>query len=162
MVILQLFMKMDGFNLPVKSHNCRFGDCKSLLCVKKVDLFSKSVYIHQFFLDAKCKENAFVRQVSRYHAYYSLDDPDFVVEQYALFLTQTPADTVERKHYFRHIDREIQALSPKQTHRLYGYYYLGLSMQDIANKEGVSVGSVSECIKSALTALRERCNLFNF
>lgn len=53
-------------------------------------------------------------------------------------------------------------LSPKQTHRLYGYYYLGLSMQDIANKEGVSVGSVSECIKSALTALRERCNLFNF
>ena len=37
--------------------------------------------IHQFFLDAKCKENAFVRQVSRYHAYYSLDDPDFVVEQ---------------------------------------------------------------------------------
>ena len=118
--------------------------------------------IHQFFLDAKCKENAFVRQVSRYHAYYSLDDPDFVVEQYALFLTQTPADTVERKHYFRHIDREIQALSPKQTHRLYVYYYLGLSMQDIANKEAVSVGSVSECIKSALTALRERCNLFNF
>lgn len=44
MVILQLFMKMDGFNLLVKSHNCRFGDCKSLLCVKKVDLFSKSVY----------------------------------------------------------------------------------------------------------------------
>lgn len=127
------------------------------------DLFVEvSEEIHQFFLDMKHKEDAFAKQVSRYHAYHSLDDPDFVAEQCAHCLTQTPADVVERKQHLRHINREIQTLSPKQAHRCYGYYYLGLSMQDIANSEGVSVGSVSECIKTALTTLRERCNLFSF
>ncbi len=118
--------------------------------------------IHQFFLDVKRKEDAFARQVSRYHAYHSLDDPDFATEHCSHCFAQTPADVIEHKHHLRYINQEIQALSSKQAHRCYRYYYLGLSMQEIANSEGVSVGSVSECIKTALTTLRERCSLFSF
>ena len=35
--------------------------------------------VHQFLLSMKRKEDAFARQVSRYHAYHSLDDPAFSV-----------------------------------------------------------------------------------
>ena len=33
-----------------------------------------------------------------------------------------------------------------------------MQMQDIARKEGVTVASISECIKSALATLHDRCN----
>lgn len=41
--------------------------------------------IHQLFIDFKHQEDAFLRQVSRYHAYHSLDDPNFPVEQCVFF-----------------------------------------------------------------------------
>lgn len=54
----------------------------------------------------------------------------------------------------------ILALSPKQAKRCYDYFYCGISMPSIAEKEGTTVGSVSGSIKSALINLREKCNLF--
>lgn len=59
-------------------------------------------------------------------------------------------------------DEAILSLPPKQAKRCYDHYYQGFKLSDIAQKEGVTAGSVSECIKSALSALRERCNFFNF
>lgn len=37
--------------------------------------------VHQFLLSMKRKEDAFARQVSRYHAYHSLDDPAFLLSR---------------------------------------------------------------------------------
>lgn len=56
----------------------------------------------------------------------------------------------------------ILSLPPKQAKRCYDHYYQGFKISDIAQKEGVTAGSISECIKFALSALRERCNFFNF
>lgn len=58
------------------------------------------------------------------------------------------------------INHTILALSPKQAKRCYDYFYCGISMPSIAEKEGTTVGSVSGSIKSALINLREKCNLF--
>ena len=103
---------------------------------------------------------AFARQVSRYHAYHSLDDPAFSAESYLLVPTPTPAEIIERQQHLVNINHTILALSPKQAKRCYDYFYCGISMPSIAEKEGTTVGSVSGSIKSALINLREKCNLF--
>ena len=118
--------------------------------------------IHQLFIDFKHQEDAFLRQVSRYHAYHSLDDPTFPVEQCVLFQKPALVDSVEQRHSAMSIYEAILSLPPKQAKRCYDHYYQGFKLSDIAQKEGVTAGSVSECIKSALSALRERCNFFNF
>lgn len=117
--------------------------------------------VHQFLLSMKRKEDAFARQVSRYHAYHSLDDPAFSAESYLLVSTPTPTEIIERQQYLLSINHTILALPPKQAKRCYDYYYCGISMPHIAEREGVAVGSISECIKSALCTLRKRCNFFN-
>lgn len=116
--------------------------------------------VHQFLLSMKRKEDAFARQVSRYHAYHSLDDPAFSAESYLLVPTPTPAEIIERQQHLVNINHTILALSPKQAKRCYDYFYCGISMPSIAEKEGTTVGSVSGSIKSALINLREKCNLF--
>ena len=57
---------------------------------------------------------------------------------------------------------DIQAKLSEGKSEGYDHYYQGFKLSDIAQKEGVTAGSVSECIKSALSTLRERCNFFNF
>lgn len=116
--------------------------------------------VHQFLLSMKRKEDAFARPVSRYHAYHSLDDPAFSAESYLLVPTPTPAEIIERQQHLVNINHTILALSPKQAKRCYDYFYCGISMPSIAEKEGTTVGSVSGSIKSALINLREKCNLF--
>ena len=114
--------------------------------------------VHQALVELKHKEDALMRQISRYHAYHSLDDPSLAWEQCALCLPENPCDVVERRHHLLDINDAILALPHKQAQRCYAYYYLGMQMQDIARKEGVTVASISECIKSALTTLHDRCN----
>ena len=118
--------------------------------------------IHQLFIDFKRQEDAFLRQINRYHAYHSLDDPNFPVEQCVLFQKPALVDSVEQRHSAMSIYEAILSLPPKQAKRCYDHYYQGFKLSDIAQKEGVTAGSVSECIKSALSTLRERCNFFNF
>ena len=110
--------------------------------------------VHQFLLSMKRKEDAFARQVSRYHAYHSLDDPAFSAESYLLVPTPTPAEIIERQQHLVNINHTILALSPKQAKRCYDYFYCGISMPSIAEKEGTTVGSVSGSIKSALISDR--------
>lgn len=117
--------------------------------------------IHQLLVDMKHQEDAFVRQISRHHTYHSLDDPDFPAAQCILFQEQSLAEAVEQRYDAMDIYQAVMSLPPKQAKRCYDYYYSGFSMPNIAQSEGVTVGSVSECIKSALTTLREKCNLFN-
>ena len=94
--------------------------------------------VHQFLLSMKRKEDAFARQVSRYHAYHSLDDPAFSAESYLLVPTPTPAEIIERQQHLVNINHTILALSPKQAKRCYDYFYCGISMPSIAEKEGTT------------------------
>lgn len=117
--------------------------------------------VHQALAELKRKEDALIRQIYRYHAYHSLDDPHLTLEQSILCPPQNPLDAVEQRHHLRHINDAILSLPQKQAQRCYDYYYLGMQMQDIAEKEGITVASVSGCIKTALTTLQDRCNFFN-
>ena len=116
---------------------------------------------YQALAELKRKEDALIRQIYRYHAYHSLDDPHLTLEQSILCPPQNPLDAVEQRHHLRHINDAILSLPQKQAQRCYDYYYLGMQMQDIAEKEGITVASVSGCIKTALTTLQDRCNFFN-
>lgn len=71
--------------------------------------------IHQLFIDFKHQEDAFLRQVSRYHAYHSLDDPTFPVEQCVLFQKPALVDSVEQRHSAMSIYEAILSLPPKQA-----------------------------------------------
>lgn len=125
-------------------------------------LVEVSEEIHRLLADLKRQEDALLRQISRHHAYHSLDDPDFSAEQCVLFRESALMDAVEQQQHAINIYEAIMSLTPKQAKRCYDYYYRGFSMPDIAQNEGVTVGSISECIESALCKLRERCNFFNF
>lgn len=118
--------------------------------------------IHQLFADLKRQEDAFLRQINRYHAYHSLDDPNFPADQCILFREPPLMDAVEQRLSAVSIYEAVMSLPPKQAKRCYDCYYQGFKMSDIAQKEGVTAGSVSECIKSALSTLRESCKFFNF
>lgn len=124
-------------------------------------LVEVSEEIHQLLVELKNEEDAFMRKINRYHVRQSLDDPDFFAEPYLLSPVPAPAEIIERQQHLLDINHAILALPPKQAKRCYDYYYCGISMPLIAESEGVAVGSISECIKSALCTLRERCNLFN-
>lgn len=125
-------------------------------------LVEVSEEIHQLLADLKRQEDVLLRKISRHHAYHSLDDPDFPVKQCVLFQAPTLMDAVEQQQLSINIYETIMSLTPKQAKRCYDYYYRGFSMPDIAQNEGVTVGSISECIESALCKLRERCSFFNF
>lgn len=98
--------------------------------------------IHQLFIDFKHQEDAFLRQVSRYHAYHSLDDPNFPVEQCVFFQKPALVDAVEQRHSAMSIYEAILSLPPKQAKRCYDHYYQGFKISDIAQKEGVTAGSM--------------------
>lgn len=117
--------------------------------------------VHHALVELKHKEDALIRKIYRYHAYHSLDDTCLAWEQCALCPPENPCDVIERQYHLLGINEAIRSLPHKQAQRCYDYYYLGLQMQDIAKKEGVTVASVSECIKSALITLQDRCNFFN-
>lgn len=83
-------------------------------CASKRLFVEVSDEVHQFLLSMKRKEDAFARQVSRYHAYHSLDDPAFSAESYLLVPTPTPAEIIERQQHLVNINHTILALSPNK------------------------------------------------
>ena len=82
--------------------------------------------VHQALAELKRKEDALIRQIYRYHAYHSLDDPHLTLEQSILCPPQNPLDAVEQRHHLRHINDAILSLPQKQAQRCYDYYYLGM------------------------------------
>lgn len=104
-------------------------------------------------------EAAYRRRKYYHKAQYSLDRGDGI-EYTALFDQITPQEICETKLIVQELHTAIAALPAKQARRVYAHFILGLTETEIAQREGVSIASVSESLRRGLKSLREKMKKF--
>ena len=101
---------------------------------------------------AERAEAAYDRRMYRYKAYYSLDC-DNGIENAILMKPQTPEMLLEEKQLREQLYIAVMALPEKQAKRIYARYYLGMTVNEIAEVEGVDPSRVRDSIRRGLKQL---------
>lgn len=99
------------------------------------------------------KENAYLRQILRYNAYYSLDRDDGI-EKAMLNKPVSLQDAYEQEMMREQLYCAIRTLPEKQAMRIYAHFYMGMSVTEIARAERVSKSRISESISKGLRKLK--------
>lgn len=94
-------------------------------------------------------EAAYRRRTYYHKAHYSLDCGDGI-ECEALFVSMTPCEIYERKVTMEQLHAALTMLPEKQAKRITAHYLLGLTMDAIAQSEGVTLSAVSYSIQRGL------------
>ena len=101
---------------------------------------------------AERAEAAYDRRVYRYKAHYSLDC-DNGIENAILMKPQTPEMLLEEKQFQEQVYAAVMKLPEKQAERIYARYYLGMTVNEIAEVEGVDPSRVRDSIRRGLKQL---------
>ena len=101
---------------------------------------------------AERAEAAYDRRRYRYKAYYSLDC-DNGIENAILMKPQTPEMLLEEKQFQEQVYAAVMKLPEKQAKRIYARYYLGMTVNEIAEVEGVDPSRVRDSIRRGLKQL---------
>ncbi|WP_370767814.1 sigma-70 family RNA polymerase sigma factor [Ruminococcus sp.] len=101
---------------------------------------------------AERAEAAYDRRVYRYKAHYSLDC-DNGIENAILMKPQTPEMLLEEKQFQEQVYAAVMKLPEKQAKRIYARYYLGMTVNEIAEVEGVDPSRVRDSIRRGLKQL---------
>ena len=130
--------------------------------MKKINLreLYPDVYTTDFFVDvteevietiraAERAEAAYDRRMYRYKAYYSLDC-DNGIENAILMKPQTPEMVLEKKQFQEQVYAAVMKLPEKQAERIYARYYLGMTVNEIAEVEDVDPSRVRDSIRRGL------------
>ena len=88
----------------------------------------------------------------RHKAHYSLDCGNGI-EKAAVFRTATPEDIFEEKQFQEQVYATVMKLPEKQAKRIYARYYLGMTVNEIAEVEGVDPSRVRDSIRRGLKQL---------
>ena len=102
--------------------------------------------------DAERAEAAYDRRMYRYKAHYSLDC-DNGIENAVLLKPQTPEMVLEEKQFQEQVYAAVMKLPEKQAKRIYARYYLGMTVNEIAEVEGVDPSRVRDSIRRGLKQL---------
>ena len=105
-------------------------------------------------------EEAYMRKVLRYKAYYSLDREDNI-ECDAVVKPATPEEYYEKKVISEQLYDAMGELPLKQVRRIYAHFYLNMSYASIARAEGVGRAVVGVSIQDGLKALAKRIKDFD-
>ena len=140
--------------------------------MKKINLreLYPDVYTTDFFVDvtekvmetiraAERAEAAYERKMYRYKAQYSLDCENGI-ENAVLLKPQTPEMLLEEKQFQEQVyaavmklHAAVMKLPEKQAKRIYARYYLGMTVNEIAEVEGVDPSRVRDSIRRGLKQL---------
>ena len=101
---------------------------------------------------AERAEAAYDRRMYRYKAHYSLDC-DNGIENAVLLKPQTPEMVLEEKQFQEQVYAAVMKLPEKQAKRIYARYYLGMTVNEIAEVEGVDPSRVRDSIRRGLKKL---------
>ena len=101
---------------------------------------------------AERAEAAYERKMYRYKAHYSLDC-DNGIENAVLLKPQTPEMVLEEKQFQEQVYAAVMKLPEKQAKRIYARYYLGMTVNEIAEVEGVDPSRVRDSIRRGLKQL---------
>ena len=107
-------------------------------------------------LFAACdRREAAYRSRVRYHkAYYSLDRGDGI-EHLALHVGESPEEICVQNEAKRELYAAMQKLPNKQQRRIYAYFFMGMSMTEIAAAEGVGCATISQSIHAGIRNLEK-------
>ena len=132
---------------------------------KKINLreLYPDVYTTDFFVDvteevmetiraAERAETAYERKVYRYKAQYSLDCENGI-ENAVLLKPQMPEMLLEEKQLQEQVYAAVMRLPEKQAKRIYARYYLGMTVNEITEVEGVDSSRVRDSIRRGLKLL---------
>ena len=132
--------------------------------MKKINLreLYPDVYTTDFFVDvteevmetiraAERAEAAYERKMYRYKAQYSLDCENGI-ENAVLLKPKTPEMLLEEKQLQEQVYSAVK-LPEKQAKRIYARYYLGMTVNEIAEVEGVDPSRVRDSIRRGLKQL---------
>ena len=108
--------------------------------------------VAEMFKEFDRKEAAYRLRTYRHKAYYSLDRDDGL-EHEALFVALSPHELYERKVTMQELHAAIASLPNKQAKRIYARYYLGMTVNEIAEVEGVDPSRVRDSIRRGLKQL---------
>lgn len=133
--------------------------------MKKVNLrdLYPNVYKSDYFVEvtedvletiraAERAEAAYDRRMYRYKAHYSLDC-DNGIENAVLLKPQTPEMVLEEKQFQEQVYAAVMKLPEKQAKRIYARYYLEMTVNEIAEVEGVDPSRVRDSIRRGLKQL---------
>jgi len=134
--------------------------------MKKINLreLYPDVYPTDFFIDvteevmetiraAERAEAAYERKMYRYKAQYSLDCENGI-ENAVLLKPQTPEMLLEEKQFQEQVYAAVMKLPEKQAKRIYARYYLGMTVNEIAEVEGVDPSRVRDSIRRGFHLMR--------
>ena len=146
-------------------HSSITRESKWRYIMKKINLreLYPDVYTTDFFVDvteevmetiraAERAEAAYERKMYRYKAQYSLDCENGI-ENAVLLKPQTPEMLLEEKQFQEQVYAAVMKLPEKQAKRIYARYYLGMTVNEIAEVEGVDPSRVRDSIRRGLKQL---------
>ena len=146
-------------------HSSIARESKWRYIMKKINLreLYPDVYATDFFVDvteevmeairaAERAEAAYDRRMYRYKAHYSLDC-DNGIENAVLLKPQTPEMVLEEKQFQEQVYAAVMKLPEKQAKRIYARYYLGMTVNEIHEVEGVDPSRVRDSIRRGLKQL---------
>ena len=108
--------------------------------------------VAEMFKEFDRKEAAYQLRTYRHKAYYSLDRDDGL-EHEAVFVALSPHELYERKVTMQELHAAIASLPNKQAKRIYARYYLGMTVNEIAEVEGVDPSRICDSIRRGLKQL---------
>jgi RNA polymerase sigma-70 factor (ECF subfamily) len=98
------------------------------------------------------QESAYKRRTYRYKAHYTLDMGDGI-ENECVVKPETPEEIYIREETEEMLSAAMSKLSEVQRRRLELHFFEGMRYSQIARMEGVTDGSISNSIESALKKL---------
>lgn len=98
------------------------------------------------------QESAYKRRTYYHQAHYTLDMGDGIANE-CVTKPETPEEVYIKKETEEMLTAAITTLTEAQQRRLKLYYFDGMRYSQIARMEGVTGGSISGSIKSALKHL---------
>ncbi|RCX21338.1 RNA polymerase sigma factor (sigma-70 family) [Fontibacillus phaseoli] len=107
------------------------------------------------------QESAYKRRTYRYKAHYTLDMEDGIANE-CVIKPETPEEAYIKKEAEEMLTAALNTLTEAQQRRLKLYYFEGMRYSQIARLEGVTDGSISGSIKSALKHLGKQKEVKQF
>ena len=108
----------------------------------------------ELFAACDRREAAYRSRVHYHKAYYSLDRGDGV-EHLALHESESPEETCVQNEAKRELYAAMRKLPGKQQRRIYAYFFMGMSMTEIAAAEGVGCATISQSIHAGIRNLEK-------
>ncbi len=127
---------------------------EDLAAIEELKTYSPFVVItsemYEVMKDSKRNNSREHKRDFLYHDVYAIED-----ERTPVAPLSDPADIAESDDTYKHIIEEMLKLPGRQGRRMYQHYVLGLTVEEIANAEGVAAISVYQSIQRAKKAMHK-------